>query len=540
MDTALEPNRNRPVPDKQYTARRITPWLIFGIVTLFWISFIAFTSPKRGGTDAFIFRDAGCNCARGLGLVSNSVPTKGVSIPSQLFAAYTPGAPLLFAPAARIFGCSAYVDTYYNFFLLLIISICLLWLYFGFVEGEVLRLAATLTIGITLPGGLYLSAPDRPEAIALCLALPLLIVWKRTNSTRSRMLLIGCSGLLFLVHPFIGIIVFLLFVFLLASTPEQKSKFTIVLGGIAVASGTLILCVAYLHHLDPTVIHRFLNHALGAGTGAGVVLKGQHASVKHAGLTYRYEDILISKYFNKGAILSATPLISLICGFVMIAVFLMRLKSGTEDRYVSLQLACLFGILFLFPAAIFLPQRNYFAACGALLFAAITMGTFSLSSRLRRTAAPLVLLLITTFFSLPQFGLDLVSAVESHNSYLRASIEAKNAKSMFVSEGIAQPRILIDSSHYFLYKPYFTNLYNTAYLQPEDSTSEFQGLVRCYGGTLAHTRSQLGWQAPLRESDWKLIEGGEDVQLTTLFDHPIQRRNWTWSCDVYQRRDTNP
>ena len=49
------------------------PWFILAAFTIIWFSFFALTSPQPGGPDVFVFRDAGCNWARGGGLVAGSV-----------------------------------------------------------------------------------------------------------------------------------------------------------------------------------------------------------------------------------------------------------------------------------------------------------------------------------------------------------------------------------------------------------------------------------------------------------------------------------
>jgi hypothetical protein len=534
-----EPIEERIEPDRKGAKFRFAPWVVFALAAVVWIIFIALTSPDFGGTDAFIFRDAGCNCAAGHGLVSDSVPTDATLIPPRIFAAYTPGAPLLFAPAAKVFGCSPYSDTYYNFFLLVLISTFTLWLYFGFEERPGWRVGASILAGVTLPCGLFLADLDRPEGVALAVALPMLLLWRRCKGAVTKSLLLGCCGLLFLIHPYIGIVEFLLFLFLLLWAPDQNSRLKIAAVGFLLTLGTVAACALSLHHLDPTVIHRFLGHALGTGTGAGAILKGESAAVAHTGILHKYAAAG-SRYFSKASILRSTPLLALLGGFASILILLLFSRRRGKDGGIFLQLACLFCILFLFPAALFLPQRNYFAASSALLFAIITTGGYSLAQRLKGTGAPAYLLLIVALFSLPEFSLHLIASVESRTSYLRASQQAVRVKQIFVAQGKPQPRLLIDSAHFFIYKPYFRYLYNSSYLQPEDTTAEFQGLVHCYTGQLAFTRSELKWQPPLDENDWKLIDGGEDVERISLFGHPIQRRNWTWSCDVYERKDAKP
>jgi hypothetical protein len=516
---------------------RLAPWLVLTFAAAFWIIFLALSAPDMGGTDAFIFRDAGCSCASGLGLVSNSAPNDGASIPPKLFAAYTPGAPLLFAPAASLFGCTSRTDTFYNYFLLLALSIIALCFYFQSEEKPWRRLIAAALVGFTLPGGLFLSDLDRPEAMALIFALSLLLIWRRSSSVLVKSFLMGFSGLVFLVHPYVGIVEFLLFTFVLAWRRGERNRLAVFLSGTALTFAWVIGCALILQHLDITAISRFLGHAFGSGSGAGVILKDHASKAAHSSFLHNYERAG-GKYFSSATILASTPLLALLCGFAVSLVFLLRIQLRRRDL---MQLLCLFLILFIFPAAVFLTQRNYFAASNAFLLAAITMGGYSLSDRLRQTVLPVMLLVIVAIFSLPQFALHLIAARESLGSYRSAVEEAKQAKAIFTSQGISEPRILIDPTHLFVYKPYFSYLYNIGYFRPEeDSTSEFQGLVRCYTGQTAFSRAQLTWSPPLHEDDWRLIESGENVERITLFHHAIQRRNWTWDCDVYERKDAVP
>jgi hypothetical protein len=103
--------RNRVLPG-------VLPWIILSAFTVLWIVFFPLTSPQPGGTDVFVFRDAGCNWAAGRGLVAASVPHANTVMP-MLFASYTPGDLILFGLAAssliqpsrsgppRLLACSA-------------------------------------------------------------------------------------------------------------------------------------------------------------------------------------------------------------------------------------------------------------------------------------------------------------------------------------------------------------------------------------------------------------------------------------------------
>ena len=122
------------------------PLLILGAFTVFWFTFFALMPPQPGGPDVFVFRDAGCNWAHGLGLVAASVPHANTVRP-MLFASYTPGALLLFGMAASLFGCSGSVDTFYN---LALAAVAVFLLYHCFslaVTSGWQRICAALLLG---------------------------------------------------------------------------------------------------------------------------------------------------------------------------------------------------------------------------------------------------------------------------------------------------------------------------------------------------------------------------------------------------------
>ena len=191
--------------------------------------FLAFNSPDLGGTDAFIFRDPGCNCAAHRGFVSLSVPNRPAAIPPELFADYTPGAPLLFAPAARIFGCRPYTDSYYNLFLLTLIAFFVVWVLPGDSEQRGQRTFAALLAGITLPVGLFLTGVDRPEPLALAFFFALLLLWKKVRNNWAKSLAAGLAGSLFLIHPYVGIVSYMLFLLLLMCSPGATGRLKIFL-----------------------------------------------------------------------------------------------------------------------------------------------------------------------------------------------------------------------------------------------------------------------------------------------------------------------
>jgi hypothetical protein len=527
----------KPKSGDFWSFKNAVPWLILGTFAVFWFSFFALTSPLPGGPDVFVFRDAGCNWAGGNGLVAASVPHSNTSHPLP-FATYTPGALLLFGVIASIFGCSGVVDTFYNL-AWATIAVFLLYRCFSLtVTNTTQRACAAVLLGAVLPTGMVAFDPDRPEIPAFCVLVTILLLWRRASSATARSLLLGCTGLVFLIHPFAGIAGLLLLAFLLVFGEESsgpgKGRLQVLLAGSAVYALILAAWVLSMWWQDHTALHRFLQHAAGQGTGAGVVLHGTKAasSSPNAAVQNGYA-VAFRRLFDLAFPASAALATGLVGSGMLLAAYAFR---GPERRSLLLQCALLLLVLLIFPFAVFPAQTNYLGISRALLLAVLFIGGFPLATALRGTKAPLCLILVAFAVTAPWAGLETLQNVEARASYRSALNQAVRVHLHFEQLGIHNPALLVDSGHYFLYKPYFSNLYNPNYLEPGDSIAPYQGLLLCYSGSRAFSRAQLPPVIGPAADRWNLIDGGENIVRVTLFGHSIMRRNWTWMCDAYERK----
>ena len=525
----------KPKSDDFWSVKNAVPWLILGAFAVFWFSFFALTSPLPGGVDVFVFRDAGCNWTGGNGLVAASVPHANTARPLP-FASYTPGALLFFGVVASVFGCSGVVDTFYN---LAWATIAVLLLYRCFsmaVADEKQRACAAVLLGAVLPTGMVASDNDRPEMPAFCVLTAILLLWHRTSSATGRVLLLGCTSLVFLIHPFAGIAGWLLLAFLLVfgddwSRPGKRGL-PVMLAGSAVSALILAVWVLSMWCQDHTALHRFLQHAAGQGTGAGVVLNAAKTGSSSPGLPNGYA-VAFRHLFSSTYPASAALAIGLIVSGILVAVYAFR---GPERRRLWLQCALLLLVLVIFPFAVFPAQSNYLGISRALLLAVLFIGGFPLATALRGSIAPLSLILIAFAVTAPWAGLEMLQNFETRASYRNEQHQAARVHLFFEQRGVHNPALLVDSGHYFLYKPYFPNLYNFKYLEQDASIDRYQGLILCYSGSRDLSRAQLPWVTGAAANEWNLIDGGEEVVRVTLFGRPIMRRNWTWMCDVYSRK----
>ena len=526
----------KPKSGDFWSFKNAVPWLILGTFAVFWFIFFALTSPLPGGPDVFVFRDAGCNWAGGNGLVAASVPHANTARPLP-FASYTPGALLLFGVVASLFGCSGMVDTFYNL-AWATIAVFLLYRCFSLtVTNATQRACAAVLLGAVLPTGMVAFDPDRPEMPAFCVLVTILLLWRRASSAMARSLLLGCTGLVFLIHPFAGIAGWLLLAFLLVFGEEWsgpgKGRLQVLLAGSGVYALILAAWVLSMWWQDHTALHRFLQHAAGQGTGAGVVLHGAKAGSSGAspGVQNGYA-VAFRQLFNPAFPASAALAIGLVVSGILLAVYAFR---GPERRSLLLQCALLLLVLLIFPFAVFPAQTNYLGISRALLLAVLFIGGFPLATALRGSIAPLFLILVAFAVTAPWSGLEMLQNVEARASYRNEQNQAARVRLFFEQRGIHNPALLVDSGHYFIYKPYFPNLYNPNYLEAGDPVDQYQGRIVCYSGSRAFSRGQLPVTGPAANK-WNLIDGGEDVVRVTLFGHSIMRRNWTWMCDAYARK----
>ena len=413
-----------------------------------------------------------------------------------LFAAYTPGAPFLFGLAASLFGCSGPVDTFYN---VAFAAAAIFLLYYCFslaVSSGRQRACAALLLGAALPSGLISFDSDRPEMPAFCLLVAILLLWRRTSSVAGRSLLLGSVGLVFLIHPFAGIAGWLLLAFLLVfdERPVEPYAWTrrlqLITAGTALYALIVALWALSMWLQDHTALHRFLEHAAGRGTGAGVVLHGGEAVDPESG--YAGYAGAFRQLFNPAFPASAAMAISLLVSGVVVAAYAFR---GPERSRLLLQCVLLLLVLLIFPIAIFPAQANYLGLSRALLLAVLFIGGFPLASAVRGSIAPLSLVLIAFVFAVPWVGLGVLRTVDARDSYYAEQAQAGRVRTYFEQRGIVDPALLVDSGHYFLYKPYFANLYNPNYLAAGDADrSNIKGWFFATPGYCAFSRAQLPWE----------------------------------------------
>ena len=403
----------------------------------------------------------------------------------------------LFYSSARSLLFSAAPDWLTSFYNLAWATIAVLLLYRCFsltVTNATQRACAAVLLGAVLPTGMVAFDPDRPEMPAFCVLVAILLLWRHTSSVVARSSLLGCTGLLILIHPFAGIAGWLLVAFLLAfgeGPPRPaKGRLQVMLAGSGVYALILVIWVLSMWWQDHTALHRFLQHAAGQGTGAGMLSCMARRPALRAPVPGCKMDMQL--LFASSLIRLFRPRQpwppGLLFSSILVAVYAFR---EPERRYLLLQCFLLLLVLLIFPFAVFPAQTNYLGISRALLLAVLFIGGFPLATALRGTIAPLCLILVAFAVTAPWAGLEMLQNAEARASYRNALNQAARVHLYFEQRGVHNPALLVDWGHYFLYKPYFSDLYNPNYLEPGDSIDQYQGLVLCYSGSRAFSRAQL-------------------------------------------------
>ena len=299
----------------------------------------------------------------------------------------------------------------------------------------------------------------------------------------------GCVGLVFLIHPFAGIVGWLLLGFLLVfGEPRMPTgRLWVMVAGTGLYALIVAAWLLSMYLQDHTAPHRFLEHAAGKSTGAGVVVHNGYG-------------VALRQLFDPAFPASAALAVSLLVAALVVTGYAFRAAARPS---LLLQCALLLIVLLIFPFAVFPAQTNYLGLARALLVAVLLIGGFPLAGALRGSAAPFSFILIGFIFLAPWVGLEILQNFEARGSYYHEQEQARRVRTFFAQQGVRNPALLGDAGHYFVYKPYFPDLYNRNYVEPGDATGQVQGLIVCYSGSRAFSRAQL---RPGRRTPATLVE----------------------------------
>lgn len=511
--------------------------IYFGLAAI-WILVYGLIAPPFGGTDVFIFKDAGFNLALGEGFKSIPAPFFDGNPTPRIFCSYVPLYPMVCGVWGLIFGIGPYSSAYLDLVLAIIASFLTLCLLLPIAGRKRDRVLCAVILGITAPAGGVFMSTDRPEMLGYALGAILLLLWRSAKTSASgRVCILGATALVFLANPFAGLLMLgLVSTLLISDGSEPGGAYrSVVERGGQLVTGWLIfasICAStavgfYLE--DRAALQRFTEHALGSKSGAGVL-----RNINGAG---QFSSFYITQWrhaFLSSSISSLTMASSLVLCFAIAAPCLVWAASRLHGRAAStrawLIAILLIGVL-LSPFVLFPRQNNYYVLVRAVFPAFICVAQTPVAESLRRMRLPLLLVWVGALFSLPVILLQMMIRVENYNSYkdARKQISA-------IAAAIDQSRyVAITPELYPLVKPVHSKVVDVDYLDRADKAEFVAGLIMGRGGSSYPTQMRVPIPAALADMVWQPLTKPTPPVFISIFGIRAMHSGWGWGLDGYRR-----
>ena len=502
-------------------------WLALLLFVIVWFAVSALIAPNAGGTDVYIFKDAGCNLALKRGFTAIALPGMN-DLDPHLYATYSPGLPLLYGLFASIFGCNGYSNTYFD----LIIAAATTLTFAAIVQRAIApraQIFSAILIGLVLPTGMVLTASDRPEAFGLLgIMVACLVV---SNSPGSVRLSIAAfiAGVTTLIHPLAGILAGVIIWALVACQTDQfllLREARLAVRMAAIYSLPIAAVVGVYWALDPTSFSRFKSHAFNQLSGAGALFHGSYLQ--------RLTHAAFSSGYNSLAATSSSAIVALI-GLYYAA------DQAWHRRPCSLLLLAIILFIVVFPVAVFPAQNNYMALTRAIVPIVIALNPGAILAETRERSIVTILVIVICVTNLPLLFLSFLSKQQTTVLYRVASNEATEFARQ-IHQTDADALTLVPAEVYFLYKPVFQAIINPIYIDTMEKTRNYINplektriiaVVACYFGLRPGT-DNLGKVIPLTEL--KQLSKASYHHAPSLLGIRLMRSESGWSCDTYVRR----
>ena len=174
------------------------------------------------------------------------------------------------------------------------------------------------------------------------------------------------------------------------------------------------------------------------------------------------------------------------------------------------------------PIVLFPKENNYMAWARSALLILLTSSQARLAIEARRCQITTLMLLIVGTTVLPFVGLDVLTRIQSRESYEAAKREV-GAFAHALEQANAIKLIAIPSRLYFLYKESMPNIGDAYYIAPVAKPSDVGGIVYC--------KSEKPTEAYL--PGVVLFSHASIRYVPHLAGRRITRHEWSWSCDQY-------
>jgi hypothetical protein len=498
-----------------------------------WIILYACIAPPFGGVDVFIFKDAGANLALNHRFESIPAPFFDGDPAPRFFSWYTPLYPLSYGIWGSVFGVGPYANAYFELALAAVALGFTLALALPFTQRSALRRWLLVGAVMTVPAGGVFYAADRPEILGYALSLALLIAWTRSASFRHSAVGIGASSLVFLAHPFAGIMMLIVTGYLTLTEPRPAGaadgpglRLRTALAGLAVFLAVLGVCGLTLFAIDPQALGRFSHHALGSSSGAGVI-----RNIGSFGDLIPFYATQWRHAFLGSSIASLTMAGSLVVCAAVLLLFAIPLLMGAKDRPARVRdglFACFLFVLILIPVLMFPRQNNYYSFTRALVPVVILASGSNAAAFLRTRDVPAILLMIGWLCCLPSLIVDVTTRTENLDSYRQAALGRPLLAGIATEDLVAASPAL-----YYLLKPVHPKLVGIDYLDAGNSAA-VNALVVGHAALPSGER-----RAPVKDDlqtfRWRAVSDESEPVLVSIFGRQLMRSQWGWNFDVYIR-----
>jgi len=515
---------------------------IFCAFAAAWTLIYALIAPPFGGTDIFIFKDAGANLALGHGFQSIPAPYFDGDPGLRPFASYTPLYPLLYGLWGKLFGIGAYASGYFDLALGIVASWLTLCLLLPAVECKRDRVLSATLLGIAAPAGAVFMTSDRPELLGYAMSAALFLLWPHAAGSAWRTVaIIGASAIVFLAHPFAGLMMLAILSMLLMTDQLDLPSAGIERVRVLVCGWMLFAFVCATSALsllaqDRTALRRFLEHAAGRGSGAGI-LRDLHGPRSFASFyLIEWRQAFLSSSIASLAMATSLLICLAIAAFSIVRALHNPERAGSTTQDGAAQTrehvaAAFILAVFLVPLLLFPRQNNYYVIGRALVpLFVLTSGT-SIADRLRRARLPLVLICTGILFAAPQIVVQVATRAEN-----RASYEAAQQQMRATMAGIDPSQyIAISPVLYPLVKPTHPDIVDVDYLDRPDETGFVEGLILARAGTRFADATRVPISPALTSVPWQPLNQPAPPVFIRVFGRRAMRAQWGWGFDAYRR-----
>jgi len=512
--------------------------VIFCSLVATWILVYALIAPPFGGTDVFIFKDAGSNLALGQGFKSIPAPFFDGDPTPRIFSSYTPFYPLLYGLWGLSFGIGPYSNAYFDLFLAIVASSLTLFLLMPALEQRRERLLSAVIVGITVPAGGVFMLSDRAEILGYAFSVMVLLLWRKARGSACRSIsVVGASALVFLANPFAGLVTLMIVsVLLITDQPESPSLKPSGIARVRLLSyGWLlfvIICAStafLLFTYDHDALRRFSEHSLGRNSGAGVL-----RNINGIRMLWSFYLVQWRHAFLSSSISSFTMASSLVVCFAIAVPYVAWVLREPASSHIKMQNriigAFVIGLFFV-PVLLFPRQNNYYVLDRALIPIFLLISRTSTAELLRRVRLPLVLIGAGVLCAVPEILVELAQRCENHTSYEYARQEVRA-----ITADIDQSKyIAISSTLYPIVKPIHPKLVNVQYLDRADKAYFVDGLIISRANSRFTNATRIPLPAALADIAWQPLNHALPPVFIRLFGRQVMRSQWGWGVDGYRR-----